>query len=149
VLYVWRVAQPCVSVSVSVYAARKLKRCSQGRLSVVLFCVWQETTRVELVAEDQLPARMRSKVIIEGEDEVHGAKIKLTLTHAALHVSTEASSSGKSVDELCAALDALDVKEARAALAGGKLQVAGVSLAADSQVFFTLGALLAASKTPL
>ena len=104
---------------------------------------------MELVAEDQLPARLRSKVIIEGEDEVHGAKIKLILTHAALHVSSEASSSGKSVDELCAALDALDVKEARAALAGGKLQVAGVSLAADSQVFFTLGALLAASKTPL
>ena len=104
---------------------------------------------MELVPEDQLPARLRSKLIIEGEEEVHGAKIKITLTRAALHVSSDASSSGKSVDELCSALDSLDLKEARAALAGGKLEVAGVSLAADSQVFFTLGALLAASKTPL
>ena len=38
---------------------------------------------------------------------------------------------------------------ARAALAAGKISVAGVELAADSQVFFTLGALLAANKTPL
>jgi len=109
----------------------------------------KETTRVELVPDEHLPARMRAKVIIEGEEEVNGAKIKLTLTPAALHLSSEASAAGKPVEELAAALEALDLKEARAALAGGQLPVAGVSLAADQQVFFTLGALLAANKTPL
>jgi valyl-tRNA synthetase len=109
----------------------------------------KETTRVELVPDEHLPARMRAKVIIEGEEEVNGAKIKLTLTPAALHLSSEASAAGKPVEELAAALEALDLKEARAALAGGQLPVAGVSRAADQQVFFTLGALLAANKTPL
>jgi len=78
-----------------------------------------------------------------------GTKIKLILATASFHVSSEAASCGKSADELCNALDALDLKDAKAALAGGKLSVAGVELAADSQVFFTLGALLAANKTPL
>lgn len=109
----------------------------------------KETTRVELVPEAQMPARLRAKLIIENEEEVNGAKIKLTLTPAVFHVSSEAASSGKTVEELSAALDAVDLKDARAALAAGKISVAGVELAADSQVFFTLGALLAANKTPL
>ena len=108
----------------------------------------KETTRVELVPEERLPPRLRAKLIIEGEEEVNGAKIKLVLTPAALHLSSDAAAAGKPVEELAAALDALDLKAARASLAGGQLQVGGVSLAADEQVFFTLGALLAADKTP-
>jgi len=126
--------------------------CSDGSLLDVIknhMDTIKETTRVELVAEEQMPARLRSKLIIENEEEINGTKIKLILATASFHVSSEAASCGKSADELCNALDALDLKDAKAALAGGKLSVAGVELAADSQVFFTLGALLAANKTPL
>ena len=52
-------------------------------------------------------------------------------------------------DPLRCEFDALDVKDAKASLASGKIDVAGVTLAAGEQVFFTLGALLAANKTPL
>ena len=109
----------------------------------------KETTRVVLVADEHLPERFKPRILIQGEEEVNGAKITLTLTPAALHVSAEAAACGKSIQELTAALDALDVKDAKASLASGKIDVAGVTLAAGEQVFFTLGALLAANKTPL
>ncbi|MGB1594293.1 MAG: DUF5915 domain-containing protein, partial [Promethearchaeia archaeon] len=109
----------------------------------------KETTRVVLVADEHLPERFKPRILIQGEEEVNGAKITLTLTPAALHVSAEAAACGKSIQELTAALDVLDVKDAKASLASGKIDVAGVTLAAGEQVFFTLGALLAANKTPL
>ena len=75
--------------------------------------------------------------------------LALLLTRTCTGCCAARAPTGKPVEDLTAALDALDIKQARSALAGGQLQVAGVSLAADSQVFFTLGALLAANKAPL
>jgi len=49
--------------------------CSDGSLLDVIknhMDTIKETTRVELVAEEQMPARLRAKLIIENEEEING-----------------------------------------------------------------------------
>jgi len=107
------------------------------------------TTRVAMLPADQKPAYLAT--LIESQEDINGGAITLVLTRAAMHCSPEKCAAlcggDFSMDDLQAAVAAMDVGEARKALADGTIKVAAkgkdVTLTANEHVFFTTAARLA------